>query len=137
VAPHEVEAESPPRCLIFVRQLCKWAGLWSLGGRAPPPDGASSSACWWLLGMLLGMRRGCEMAEKRRWAFRRGVPLTRFQWVVAAAAVLVGVVDMAVFIVVGKPTWAGLVGSLAAFVIVGVGLAGIGARNDRIVRGGR
>lgn len=74
------------------------------------------------------------MSEKRRWAIGRGLPLTAVQWAIFSGAVLVAVVGMTVLIVVGRPALAGGVGGLAALTMVGVQLAGIGARNDRIVR---
>ena len=51
------------------------------------------------------------------------------------SAALVGIIGMVVLIVVGRSSWAGIVGGLAALTIVSVVLAGIGARNDRIARG--
>lgn len=77
------------------------------------------------------------MTEKQRWAIRRGVPLTRVQWIVFAAAGSVGIIGMVVLIVVGKINWAGIVGGLAALTMVSVVLAATGARNDRIARGSK
>ncbi len=77
------------------------------------------------------------MSEKRRYAIGRGVPLTAVQWVIFGGALLVAVVGMTVLIVVGRPGLVGGVGGLAALTMVGVQLAGIGVRNDRIVRGDR
>ncbi len=77
------------------------------------------------------------MSAKRRYAIGRSVPLTAVQWAIFYGAALVAVVGMTVLIVVGRLALAGGIGSLAILTMTGVQLAGIGARNDRIVRGDR
>jgi hypothetical protein len=74
--------------------------------------------------------------EKRRWALRSGtVPLTRTQWIVVAVVLLIAVICIPLFIILGHAVWAAGVGSVGGLILVGVQLAAIGARNDRIGRG--
>ncbi|AZI56883.1 hypothetical protein EH165_00560 [Nakamurella antarctica] len=77
------------------------------------------------------------MSEKRRYSVGRGLPLTAVQWTIFGGALLVAVVGMTGLIVLGRLVLAAGVGGLAALTMAGVQLAGIGARNDRIVRGDR
>ena len=70
---------------------------------------------------------------KPRRSLGRGVPLTRLQWTVIVAALVVAVVGMTTLIILGSP-WAGAVGGIAGIVVSGVVFSGW-SRNERISQG--